>query len=82
MMQRLKEGRRGVVLAVVDGGVISFVRVGDVGFGEERVWEGMGPRRKGGSGGRQKGKGNWKGTGGGGKAGGGGGGGGTGPGKK
>ncbi|RPB18563.1 hypothetical protein L211DRAFT_863859 [Terfezia boudieri ATCC MYA-4762] len=64
MMQRLKEGRKGLVLAVVDGGVISFVRMGDVGFGGERVWQATGPRRKGGGGGggggggqKQKGKG-------------------------
>ena len=34
IFQKLKDGRKSVVLAVLDGGVISFIRLGDVGFGE------------------------------------------------
>lgn len=66
MMSRLKEGRKGVVLAVVDRGVISFVRVGDVGFGEERVWEEGARGGKGKGGGKGRGKGGAGGAGGGG----------------
>lgn len=56
LYQRLKDGRKGVILAIVDAGVISFIRIGDVGFGEEKLWELGQPRKKGGNqrGGSQK----------------------------
>jgi tRNA-splicing endonuclease subunit Sen54 len=38
MIQRLKEGWRSVILAVVEAGVISFFRLADVGFGEEKIY--------------------------------------------
>lgn len=37
--RRLKHGYRNVLLAVVDHGIISFNRVCDAGFGEERLFE-------------------------------------------
>lgn len=45
-----------MILAIVDAGVISFIRIGDVGFGEEKLWELGQPRKKGGNqkGGNQK----------------------------
>lgn len=38
MYQKLKDGYRNVILAVVDQGVISFLNVSDSGFGCERLW--------------------------------------------
>ncbi|KAF4630512.1 hypothetical protein G7Y89_g7625 [Cudoniella acicularis] len=35
--QRLRHGWRNVVLAVVDQGIISYLRLGETGFGEERL---------------------------------------------
>jgi len=62
--QRLKHGYRNVVLAVVDQGVVSYLRVADAGFGQERIYErfgrgGGGKRggRGGGRGGRGRGRG-------------------------
>ncbi|KAK7207268.1 tRNA-splicing endonuclease subunit sen54 N-term-domain-containing protein [Myxozyma melibiosi] len=37
--QRLKEGYRNVLIAVVDCGIISFVRLGDTSFGDETIYE-------------------------------------------
>ncbi|KAG8527672.1 uncharacterized protein KY384_007825 [Bacidia gigantensis] len=42
--QRLKHGHRSVILAVVDQGIVSYVRIGDAGFSQEPVWE---PKRHG-----------------------------------
>ena len=39
MFQRLKHGWRNVVLAVVDAGIVSYLRVGDAAFGKEKLWE-------------------------------------------
>lgn len=39
LYNKLKYGHRNVVLAVVDQGVVSYVRVADAGFGIERVYE-------------------------------------------
>ncbi|KAF3384560.1 putative tRNA-splicing endonuclease subunit sen54, partial [Penicillium rolfsii] len=51
MYMRLRHGYRNVILAVVDQGVASFLRVADVAFGKERLYEGssapMGPKRGG-----------------------------------
>jgi tRNA-splicing endonuclease subunit Sen54 len=41
---RLKHGYRNVILAVVDRGVISYLRLGDAGFGLERMY-GITPKR-------------------------------------
>ena len=37
--QRIKHGWRNVVLAVVDQGVISYLRLGEAAFGEEKLYE-------------------------------------------
>lgn len=50
---RLKHGWRNVILAVVDQGVVSFVRVADAGFGREKLFEMEG--REGGGGGKRGG---------------------------
>jgi tRNA-splicing endonuclease subunit Sen54 len=53
--QRVKHGWRNVVLAVVDQGVVSFLRIGEVAFGEEKLFENwdrgsaQGPKRGGGA---------------------------------
>jgi tRNA-splicing endonuclease subunit Sen54 len=60
---RLKAGTRSVVLAVVDGGVVSFLRVAETGSGRERIYEGRSGGTKGGArtgrggGGRGRGRG-------------------------
>lgn len=67
---RLKRGRRNIVLAVVDQGVASYMRVAEAPFGEERLWEregvgaGRGRGGKGGGGGG-RGRGGARGRGGG-----------------
>lgn len=58
---RLKEGWRNVILAVVDSGVTSYIKVADVGFADEVMWKvkpgsGRGGKR-GGRGGRGGGRG-------------------------
>lgn len=63
--QRLKHGWRNVVLAVVDQGIISYLRVGEGAFGEERMFErfdrnGQGAKRGRGS---QRGRGRGRGRG-------------------
>jgi len=52
---RLKKGYRNVVLAVVDQGVVSYIRLGDSGFGKERLYEGFGGVQRGGRGGKRGG---------------------------
>lgn len=42
----LKDGWRNVILAVIDAGVISFTKMADSGFGEERVRQGPAPGGK------------------------------------
>jgi tRNA-splicing endonuclease subunit Sen54 len=61
---RLRAGTRSVVLAVVDGGVVSFLRIAETGSGREKIYEGKVTRgvgkyrRRGGiSGGRGRGRG-------------------------
>ena len=36
---RLRNGYRNVIIAVVDQGVTSYVRIGDAGFGIEKIWD-------------------------------------------
>lgn len=48
--QRLKHGSRNVVLAVVDNGMPSYIRLADSPFEEVRIYERAGPRGKGGRG--------------------------------
>ena len=60
-MQRLKHGYRNVILAIVDQGVVSYMRVADAGFCKEKVYEratrGAGPKRGGGRGRGSRGRG-------------------------
>lgn len=39
LYMRLRHGYRNVILAVVDQGVTSFLRVADAAFGKERIYE-------------------------------------------
>jgi len=48
--QRLKHGSRNVVLAVVDNGMPSYLRLADSAFEDVRIYERAGPRGKGGRG--------------------------------
>ncbi|KAF2204880.1 hypothetical protein GQ43DRAFT_363739 [Delitschia confertaspora ATCC 74209] len=62
MYQKLRHGVRNIILAVVDNGIPSYIRVGDACFAEEKLYErlGRGPRGKGGGrgrGGRGRGRG-------------------------
>ncbi|KAI9679509.1 MAG: tRNA-splicing endonuclease subunit sen54 [Caeruleum heppii] len=71
---RLKHGRRRVVLAVVDQGVVSWLRIGEGLFEEEALWGGIDRRVKGGGrgggrGGKGGGRGRRGGRGGGGRGG-------------
>lgn len=51
LYMRLRHGYRNVVLAVVDQGVVSYIRVADAAFGKEKLFEGKnvpsGPKRNG-----------------------------------
>lgn len=51
MYMRLRHGYRNVVLAVVDQGVVSYLRVADAAFGKEKLYEAKngpsGPKRGG-----------------------------------
>lgn len=49
LYMRLKHGYRNVILAVVDQGVVSYLRVSDAAFGKEKNYERAAP--KGGKGG-------------------------------
>ncbi|KAL7272798.1 tRNA-splicing endonuclease subunit sen54 [Rhizina undulata] len=55
VFQRLKDGRRNVVLAVVDSGVTSFIKFSDVGFGDEKMFSRKPAGRGGKGGGRGRG---------------------------
>ena len=55
LYMRLRHGYRNVILAVVDQGVVSYLRVGDAAFGSEKIYKekgfqggkrGGGPRPK------------------------------------
>ncbi|KZF19412.1 hypothetical protein L228DRAFT_263743 [Xylona heveae TC161] len=71
--QKLRYGYRNVVLAIVDNGVVSYMRIGDAGFAQERLFErfdavkagggGRGNKRGGGRGGGRGGRGRGRGRG-------------------
>ncbi|KAI1480737.1 tRNA-splicing endonuclease subunit sen54 N-term-domain-containing protein [Daldinia eschscholtzii] len=65
MYRRLKHAWRNAVVAVVDRGLISYVRFGEMAFGEERLYERVGGGRgaKGKRGGRGAGRGRGRGRG-------------------
>ncbi|MCJ1288089.1 tRNA-splicing endonuclease subunit sen54 [Xylographa opegraphella] len=60
LYHKLKHGWRNVILAIVDQGVVSYLRISDAGFGNEKLYErvsrGSGGKRGGGRG-RGKGRG-------------------------
>ncbi|KAK0345724.1 tRNA-splicing endonuclease subunit sen54 [Friedmanniomyces endolithicus] len=60
LYQKLKHGYKNVILAIVDQGVVSYLRISDAAFGRERLYEragrGFGGKR-GGRGGRGRGRG-------------------------
>ena len=65
-IRRVKHGWRNVLLAVVDQGVVSYMRVADAGFGKEKVYESKGRGRggkRGGFSGRGRGGGRGRGRG-------------------
>ncbi|KAI5286123.1 tRNA-splicing endonuclease subunit sen54, partial [Ascosphaera aggregata] len=58
MYMRLRHGRRNVILAIVDQGVVSFLRLADAGFEREKLYENQvigGHQKRGGGGFRGKG---------------------------
>jgi len=61
LYQKLRHGYRNVMIAVVDQGVVSYMRIADAGFGKERVYESAG---RGGRGGKRGGMGRGRGRGG------------------
>ncbi|EAW06730.1 tRNA-splicing endonuclease subunit SEN54 family protein [Aspergillus clavatus NRRL 1] len=42
LYMRLRQGYRNVILAVIDQGVVSYLRVADAAFGKEKLYEGRG----------------------------------------
>jgi len=59
MYQKLKHGWRNVILAIVDQGVVSYLRISDAGFGKVKVFErATGGRGGKGGGGGGRGRGN------------------------
>jgi len=57
LYQKLKHGWRNVILAIVDQGVVSYLRISDAGFGKEKLFE-RATRGRGGKGGGGRGRGN------------------------
>ena len=57
---KLKHGWKNVILAVVDQGIVSYIRIADAGFGREKIYELASKSErgvKGGRGGRGRGRG-------------------------
>ena len=61
--QRLKHGHRNVLVAVVDCGLVNFIRFGEAAFGEERLYERFDSKRGGARGGKKSGRGGGRGRG-------------------
>lgn len=61
--KRLKHGYRNVLLAIVDQGVVSYMRVADAGFGNEKLYERSGRGGRGKRGGMRGGRGRGRGRG-------------------
>lgn len=61
--KRLKHGYRNVLLAIVDQGVVSYMRVADAGFGQEKLYERSGRGGRGKRGGMRGGRGRGRGRG-------------------
>ena len=60
LYQKLKHGYKNMILAIVDQGIVSYLRVADAAFGREKLYErggkGPGGKRGGGRGGRGRGR--------------------------
>ncbi|OAA41350.1 hypothetical protein NOR_05428 [Metarhizium rileyi] len=63
LYQRLKHGHRNVLVAVVDRGLVNFMRFGEGAFGEEQLFERFDTRGGGGRGGKKGGRGGGRGRG-------------------
>lgn len=59
LYQRMRHGHKNVILAIVDQGVTSYLRVADSGFGRQKLYDRKSgpPRKKGGGGGKARGRG-------------------------
>lgn len=57
MYQRLKHGHRNVLLAIVDRGLVNFMRFGQGAFGEEKLYDRFDASGRGGRGGKRGGRG-------------------------
>ena len=60
LYQKLKQGYKSVILAIVDQGVVSYLRFADAAFGQEKLYERKGRPsggKRGGRGGRGRGRG-------------------------
>lgn len=59
LYQKLRNGHKNVILAVVDQGVTSYLRIADAGVGRQKLYERKGgpPKKKGGGRGKPGGKG-------------------------
>ncbi|KAG8426036.1 tRNA-splicing endonuclease subunit sen54 [Metarhizium acridum] len=57
LYQRLKHGHRNVLVAVVDRGLVNFIRFGEAAFGAERLFERFNSRGSGARGGKKGGRG-------------------------
>ena len=59
LYQKLKHGYKNVVLAIVDQGIVSYLRIADAAFGREKLYERRGQNfgsKRGGRGGRGRGR--------------------------
>ncbi|KAK5115604.1 hypothetical protein LTR85_009775 [Meristemomyces frigidus] len=60
LYQKVRHGYKNVILAIVDQGVVSYLRIADAGFGHEKLYDrkvkGFGGKRGGGRGGRGRGR--------------------------
>ncbi|KAF4585636.1 tRNA splicing endonuclease subunit [Ophiocordyceps camponoti-floridani] len=52
LYQRIRHGHRNVLIAIVDRGLVNFMRFGEAAFGEEKLFERFDGRGEGGRGGR------------------------------
>lgn len=63
LYNRLRQGYRSAIMAIVDQGVVSYLRFADAGFSSERIFESLGPPSGGKGGSKYRGKNGGKGKG-------------------